>query len=183
MRPLTDTTPKALLPVGGVPLLDQAIARLRPFVDRIAVNAHWLHEQIADHVRGTDVHVSLEQPEALGTAGALGALRDWVDGANVLVTNADAWFDRGVPDVRGTGIRLLVVEDDGRGDFGARRYAGLCFMPWREVKELQPVPSGLYEVSWRTASLDFVEFDGTFIDCGTPDDYARANTLARRAGT
>jgi NDP-sugar pyrophosphorylase family protein len=183
LRPLTDTRPKPLLPVGGIPLVDQAVDRLRPFVDDLAVNAHWLHEQIETHFRGTDVHVSVELPEALGTAGALGALHDWIAGRDVLVTNADAWYDRPIPDLRGDDrMRLLVVDDPDRADFGPSRYAGCCFMPWSEVRDLEPVPTGLYEVRWRDAwatdRLDLVRFDGVFIDCGTADDYAAANAAA-----
>ena len=39
------------------------------------------------------VHRSWEAPDALGTAGALGALRPWIDGRGALVVNADSWSD------------------------------------------------------------------------------------------
>jgi mannose-1-phosphate guanylyltransferase/MurNAc alpha-1-phosphate uridylyltransferase len=52
-------------------------------------------------------------------------------------------------------------------------------MPWSVVDGLEPVPSGLYEVSWggawRAGRLDLVVHDGPFIDCGTPADYLAAN--------
>jgi NDP-sugar pyrophosphorylase family protein len=184
LRPLTDTTPKALLPVGGVPLVDAAVARLRPFVDEVAVNAHHLHEQLEAHFASSGVYVSVEEPEALGTAGALGQLHDWIAGRNILVTNADAWYDRAVPDVSDDGdrMRLLVVPDAARGDFGPWRFAGLSYLPWHDVADLEPVPSGLYETRWRDAwkrdDLELIEFKGRFIDCGTPDDYAAANRAA-----
>ena len=41
--------------------------------------------------------LSVESPEALGTAGALGNLRDWIDGAPVLLTNADAFYSDAGP--------------------------------------------------------------------------------------
>ena len=125
LRPLTDTRPKALLPVDGVPLVDLAIERLRPHVAEVAVNAHYLHDQLERHLAGRDVHVSVEQPVALGTAGALGALRDWIAGRDVLVTNADAWYgdqpglvspadwitrDQLVTECKKRGFRLTVEE-------------------------------------------------------------------------
>jgi NDP-sugar pyrophosphorylase family protein len=97
LRPLTDTTPKPLLEVGGRTLLDQALERVASVVpldpSRVAVNAHWLADQIASDV-GDRVHLSVEQPEALGTAGAIGKLRDWLGERDLLVTNGDAWHRR-----------------------------------------------------------------------------------------
>ena len=182
LRPLTALRPKALCPVGGVPLVDLALQRLEPVVDAVAVNAHALATQVVRHV-GERAHVSVEQPVALGTAGALGALRGWLDGRDVLVTNADAYL-RGslgalVDGWDGERCRLLVVPVDGRGDFDGRRYVGACLLPWRLVARLRPEVSGLYEVLWRQehreGRLDLVAFSGTVVDCGTPADYLAAN--------
>jgi NDP-sugar pyrophosphorylase family protein len=179
LRPLTDATPKAMLPVGGVPLIDHAIARLRPHVDAIAVNAHYLHEQLAAHLADAGVHLSVEQPEALGTAGALGNLRGWIDGRDVLVTNCDAWYSAPPPPLAGPDMQLLVVDRGEPADFDNWLYAGTSRMPWSVVERFEAVPSGLYEVCWRDAwkgnKLELVPYDGTFIDCGTPADYAAAN--------
>lgn len=92
LRPLTLVRPKALCPVGNVALLDHALARLRPHVTDVAVNANHHADQIAAHV-GDRVHLSIEQPGALGTAGALGQLRDWIAGRDVLLVNADAHLE------------------------------------------------------------------------------------------
>jgi hypothetical protein len=50
------------------------------------------------------------------------------------------------------------------------------------VRELRPVPSGLWEVSWRsdTAAVEAVAVPpGTrFVDCGTPAAYLAANLAA-----
>ena len=135
---------------------------------------------------GPALHLSIERDRALGTAGALGRLREWIDGRPVLVTNADAWLpvDLGpfVDGWDGERIRLLVVEDRARPDFGSARYCGVALLPWADVADLEPHPSGLYEVSWRYAfelgRLDLVDHEGLFVDCGTPADYLRANLLA-----
>jgi NDP-sugar pyrophosphorylase family protein len=187
LRPLTDTTPKPLLEVGGRTLLDQALERVASVVplhpSRVAVNAHWLADQIASDV-GDRVHLSVEQPEALGTAGAIGKLRDWLGERDLLVTNGDAWYapapdlpafvsgwDRERP-------RLLVVKDQERADFeGGWRFAGVSLLPWALAARLEPVPSGLYEEVWSQVPVDLVPTEVTFIDCGTPEDLERARSL------
>ena len=193
LRPLTNLRPKALCPVNGVPLVELALERLLPSTGagprRVAVNAHHLAEQLVAHVGGR-AHVTIEQPAALGTAGALGGLREWLDGRDVVVTNADAYLTGGVDHLvtgwDGQRCRLLVAPSEGRGDFanGTRpvRYVGMCVLPWRLVRHLKPEPSGLYEMLWRTeyadGRIDLVRHAGTAIDCGSPSDYLAANLHA-----
>ena len=187
LRPLTDATPKPLLDVGGVTLLDAAldrVARALPLSADVAVNAHWHAAQIAAAVDGR-AHVSIEEPKALGTAGAVGNLREWLAGRDVLIVNADCWYDA-TPDVSGfvdgwdrQRPRLLVVEDLDRPDFEDRwRFAGMSLLPGGVAQELEPVPSGLYEMVWSRMAVDLVATDVTFIDCGTADELARARSLA-----
>ena len=53
MRPLTDTTPKPLLPVRGQPLMQWAMQGLqRGGVDHLVINTAWLGEQISQHFGG-----------------------------------------------------------------------------------------------------------------------------------
>jgi NDP-sugar pyrophosphorylase family protein len=189
LAPLTHLRPKALCPVDNTALVDHAIARVSTATSTVAVNAHHGLAQMEQHlVARTDpeVHLSIERQQALGTAGALGQLREWIDGRPVLATNADAWLTTDLaPFVEGWDgerIRLLVVEDRARPDFGSARYCGVALMPWADVSGLEPAPSGLYELVWRYAfelgRLDLVDHDGPFVDCGTPADYLRANLLA-----
>lgn len=189
LRPLTTLRPKALCPVDNVPLLDRALDLVRPHVNRLAVNAHHMSDQIVAHV-GARAHLSVERPTALGTAGALGALRDWIDGRDVLVVNADAYLPDGIDALTsgwdGHRCRLLVAPTTDTPDFtdevGHVRYVGACLLPWRLVATLPAMPSGLHELLWRhelaAGRLDFVRHRGTAIDCGTPADYLRANLHA-----
>lgn len=197
LRPLTDRMPKVLAPVGAATLLDLALDRLAPSVGtgpaHVAVNAHYLAAQVVAHVGGR-AHVSIEQRQALGTAGALGRLRDWLDGRPALVTNADVFAPDGLPDLLsgwdGERCRLLVAPAGAgsRADFttsggAAVRYVGACLLPWTSVRRLEAVPSGLYEVLWRdqaaAGELDLLTVpDGEpWIDCGTPQSYLAANLL------
>lgn len=186
LRPLTDLRPKPLCPMGNRPLLDWALARLTPHTgagpDHVAVNAHHLASMIIDHVGG-QVTVSIEQPVALGTAGALGRLRAWLAGRPALVTNADAYLPGGLAELvrgwDGRRIRLLGKESGQPSDFGTVRYVGACLLPWSAVSTLDDQPAGLYERLWRAAfaadELELVLTSGPAVDCGTPADYLAAN--------
>lgn len=187
LRPLTLVRPKPLCPVANTPLLDLALARIRPHVTDVAVNAHYLADQVVEHLRGTGVHVSVEEPEALGTAGALGALREWIAGRDVLVHNGDTWLtdplESFVREWTGARSRLLVQRaEGGRADFGDRRFVGVSLIPGSIAATLPARPLGLYEVLWKDAwergELELVDVDGTAVDCGTVGDYLRANLLA-----
>jgi MurNAc alpha-1-phosphate uridylyltransferase len=85
MRPLTDTTPKPLLPVRGKPLMQWHLEALgRGGFHRVVVNTAWLGEQIADYFKPDagrqpasaplDLHYSHEGQDfggALETAGGI----------------------------------------------------------------------------------------------------------------
>lgn len=78
LRPLTDRIPKALVPVGGVPILERVARRLiAAGADRLVVNTHYLAEQIEAYVRehdgwGVEAVCSREPGDApLETGGGL----------------------------------------------------------------------------------------------------------------
>lgn len=176
--------------MANVPLVDLAVDRVRPLTDRpVAVNVHHHRERMEAHLAERDVYVSVEEGEPLGTAGALGQLREWIDGRAAIVHNADAWHDADlssqlVDGWDGERIRLLVVAArPGKADFDdGTTFAGVSLMPWRDLERLQPEPSGLWEVSWREAHadgrVDLVPYDGPWFDTGTPADYLAANLAA-----
>jgi NDP-sugar pyrophosphorylase family protein len=75
LRPLTDRVPKALIEVGGRPLLEIVLERLiHAGVDYAVVNVHHLPEQIEAFLKtrrfGIEIAVSKE-PELLDTGGGL----------------------------------------------------------------------------------------------------------------
>ena len=182
LRPLTLERPKAMCPVGNVPLVDHALARVGPHVSAVAVNAHESPQLLVDHVEGR-AHVSVEAGERLGTAGALGRLAPWIAGRHVLVHNADALVDDDLEALldgwTGEHPRLLVRTDDERRDFGTMKHLGVSLVPARAVATFPDAPAGFYsllwEPAWRAGTLETVEVRGTAIDCGTPADYLRAN--------
>jgi N-acetyl-alpha-D-muramate 1-phosphate uridylyltransferase len=197
LRPLTQAVPKALCPVGNVPLLDLALARLAALgfagTGRVAVNAWYLAAQVVAAVGGR-AHVSVERgPHPLGTAGGIGHLRDWLAGRGVLVANADAYLAGGDLGVLlagwdGRRTRLLGVPAAGQpAEFGAYRFAGASLLPWHRVAALTPAPTDLVREVWRPAEaageLDVIEYRGTYLDTGTPRDYLTANLHAAGDGS
>ncbi len=83
LRPLTDTCPKPMVPVAGVPLLERTVRHLAAhgFTD-ICINLHHLPQVVQEHfvdgsAFGARLHFSVET-ELLGTAGALNAFREYL---------------------------------------------------------------------------------------------------------
>ena len=95
LKPLTDTMPKALVPVGGTPLLDLIIRRLlAQGYDRFVVNVHHFAQQIVDYVAQQDyaplVHFSDETDQLLETGGGLKKAQDlFRDEEPILIHNVD----------------------------------------------------------------------------------------------
>jgi mannose-1-phosphate guanylyltransferase/MurNAc alpha-1-phosphate uridylyltransferase len=182
LRPLTLLRPKVLCPVANVPLVDLAIERVAAVTSSIAVNVHHWRDQLESHL-ARRVHLSVEEREPLGTAGALGHLRPWIDGRPTVVVNGDSWCPDGLPALvdgwDGERIRLLLVGEDRLT--ASSRLAG-ALMPWRDVSALADEPSGLYESMWREAAaagrIEVVRHEGPFVDCGTPAQYHAANMAA-----
>ncbi|MBA3303619.1 MAG: NTP transferase domain-containing protein, partial [Acidimicrobiia bacterium] len=156
LRPLTLVRPKPLCPVGGVALVDRALATVAAVVGdgAVAVNAHTGIALLEDHLAGR-AFLSVEEPVALGTAGAVAHLRPWLDGRPVLVVNADTWHtvDLGplVAGWDGEQVRVLVAGDPSAPLGPATRILG-SLLPPSAVAALPSGVSGLSVVCWRPAA-------------------------------
>ena len=99
MRPLTDHTPKPLLPAGGKPLIVWHLERLRESGLRdVVINHAHLGEQIeaalGDGSRfGLSIAYSPEPPGALETAGGIANALELLGDEPFLVVNGDVWCD------------------------------------------------------------------------------------------
>lgn len=100
MKPLTDTMPKALVPVSGVPLLEIVIRRLIFFgIKDIIVNVHYMAEQIEDFLAkknnfGINIVISDEREKVLETGGGLKKAQWFFDDKKpFLVCNTDILCD------------------------------------------------------------------------------------------
>jgi N-acetyl-alpha-D-muramate 1-phosphate uridylyltransferase len=98
LRPLTEHTPKALVPVGGKPLIGWHLERLTAAGCREAViNVSHLAEQIVEHVGdgqryGLAVRYSREA-EPLETAGGIATALPLLGAAPFLLVNADIYCE------------------------------------------------------------------------------------------
>ena len=122
LRPITDTMPKALVPICGKPLLEHVILKLREAgYDELVVNVHHFPEQIRKFLSGNDFGVNIcisdESDGLLETGGGILHAREYLAGGNepFLVHNVDivsnldpGWLrDSSRPDALAT----LVVSD------------------------------------------------------------------------
>ena len=96
LKPLTDTMPKALVPVGGKPLIEHVVEKLKVAgVERIVVNVHHFARQVVNYLQehgnfGVNISISDESAKLLDTGGGLKkAAPLFMPDAPVLIHNVD----------------------------------------------------------------------------------------------
>lgn len=96
LRPITDTVPKAMVEVGGQPMLKIILDRcFMAGIHEVMVNVHYLPQVIKNFLTtyerpGMKIHISDESDEILETGGGLLKVKDFFnDGEPFLVANAD----------------------------------------------------------------------------------------------
>lgn len=92
LRPLTETTPKPLLPVGDKSIIDYNIDSLMENgIKHISVTVNYLHEQLEEHfaepVKGVKIDC-IKEPQFLGTMGATQFVSKFYNDV-ILVMNSD----------------------------------------------------------------------------------------------
>ncbi len=98
LKPLTLTTPKPLLPLDGMLLIDHQLRYLhRAGIETVVINLHHLGEKIRAHVGdgsryGLEVHYS-EETTILGTGGGIRLAATLLENGPFLLLNADAFID------------------------------------------------------------------------------------------
>ena len=135
LKPLTDTMPKALVRVGGEPLLKHVIMNLRnEGFTRIVVNVHHFASQIVDYLNananfGLDIAISDETGMLLDTGGGLRRARHLFSPSEpILIHNVDILSDTPLRTLYASGhghdatllvsrrqtSRYLILDDDMR---------------------------------------------------------------------
>ena len=96
LKPLTDTMPKALVMVGGKPLIEHVVEKLKASgAERIVVNVHHFASQVIDYLQendnfGVDVRISDESERLLDTGGGIKKARPlFMPDAPILIHNVD----------------------------------------------------------------------------------------------
>jgi N-acetyl-alpha-D-muramate 1-phosphate uridylyltransferase len=99
LRPLTDTLPKPLVPVGGRPLISWHLSALaRAGVREVVINLSWLGAQLRDALGdgaafGVRIHYSEEGPVPLETGGGIFRALPLLGPEPFLVVSGDVWTD------------------------------------------------------------------------------------------
>ena len=129
MRPLTEHTPKPLLPVRGKPLIAWHLERLAAIgVRDVVVNTSWLADRFAPALGdgahwGLRLHYSHEGAEPLETGGGMLHALPLLGDAPFLAVNGDIWCDHDfstLPREPAGLAHLVLVANPGhnaRGDF------------------------------------------------------------------
>lgn len=95
LKPLTDTMPKALVPINGKPLLEHVLLKLKAAdFTKAVVNVHHFADQISDFVNnhdfGMDIRLSDEREMLLETGGGIkNAQKLLTSGLPCLIHNVD----------------------------------------------------------------------------------------------
>ena len=122
LRPLTETIPKPLLPVGGTPLLEWNLLRLRASgIREVIINLHYLGSMIEESLGDGscwDMKISYSHESVLlGTGGGLKAAEWFFEGESFLVMNGDTLIDLDLSAFLNFhhshgGVASLVLRDD-----------------------------------------------------------------------
>lgn len=203
MAPLTNTQPKPLVEVAGRPLLDHALAQCDGL--KVVVNAHYFADQIKQHLKNSDVHVSDETDALRETGGGLKHALPLLDSNPVLTMNTDAVW-RGPNAIQSLqrdwrpdemeALLLMIPREDavghtGSGDFDidpeGRLTRGTDFVysgvqiirtdGLLDVKEIAFSMWALWEGMLARGTMFGAVYDGKWCDVGRPDSIAIAEEM------
>ncbi len=201
MRPLTDTTPKSLLKVGGKPLIQYHVeALVRAGFNRVVINHAHLGEQICAYLGdggrfGITITYSPETGAALETGGGIFNALPLLGESPFLVVNADVWSDYDYSSIRIGADRLahlVLVENpphNGAGDFALHgdlvaddsderyTFSGIGVYRPELFAGCMPEPFRLSPLLYSNAAKGLIGgelYQGLWVDVGTP---ARLNAL------
>lgn len=212
LRPLTEKTPKPLLPVGDKCIIDHNIDRLISYgVEHLNVTVNYLGEQIEEHFaeprNGVKVNCYRE-PKFLGTIGSIKFVEN-IYNDTVLVMNSDLFTNIDYED-----FFLHFQLHDAEMSVAAIPYNvsiefGILDLDGRDIKGLIEKPkynyyanAGIYLIKKRALAeipedtffhaTHLIEklisqgkkvirypLNGTWIDIGTPQEYAKAKDLVK----
>ncbi len=106
LRPITEKTPKPLVPVAGRPMIDYPLLLLRHYaINEIIINLHHLGDQVEDYL-GDGAKFGLricysKESELLDTGGGLLKAKAFLQDATFIVINTDVLIDLPLAEVLG----------------------------------------------------------------------------------
>lgn len=150
LKPWTDSHPKALVPVGGVPMLERVVSKmLSSGITDITVNVYHFADQIIDFInqKGWEIKISDERPNLLETGGAILHAAQLLEGDEpILVHNADILSNLSFDDVmnfhlkNGADASLVVSKRDSSRKLIFDREGNL--KGWHSIKDNSYKPFG-----------------------------------------
>lgn len=161
LRPITDSVPKALIPIHGRPLLEHVLESLPGEISEVIIVADYLKEQIEDFASKNS---TLERPirvtsQTAGTNGTMAALlsaKEYLSDERFLVVNGDdihqkKYLEEMLQHERAFGVQLM----DMPGYHAIREKGGFIshFEPNTEGK-LTPVATGAYVLDTHIFDID-----------------------------
>jgi MurNAc alpha-1-phosphate uridylyltransferase len=206
MRPLTDQTPKPLLPVGGKPLIVWHLERLAAAgFKRVVINhahlGHMIEASLGDgSTWGVAISYSAEgEGGALETGGGIFRALPLLGDAPFLVLNGDVWSDIDLvrPGLRDGDLAELVMvpnpphhrDGDFTLDHGRVRESGAAKLTFSGIGLYSPqlfagcTPGAfplapLLRAAMRADRVAGHVHDGEWIDVGTPERLAEVERRA-----
>lgn len=186
LYPLTESMPKALVEVGGKPMLLRVLEKLRDAgIHEIVINVHHFPDMIIDYLRSNDgfglkIMISDERGHLLDTGGGILAAKNYLDdGEPFIAHNADILTDFNLSEMitrhneSGADVTLL------SGDRSSSRY--LLFdeaqrmVGWTNTKTGEVKPAGL-----KSDSLHRLAFGGVHVI--SPTVFGKLEEYRRRVG-
>lgn len=93
LKPLTEKTPKCLIPIGGKPLLEIWLEKLLDEgLGPILINTHYLHTQVEEFIKKSQYSENVllsHEAQLLGTAGTLKENIDFFENKDGMILHAD----------------------------------------------------------------------------------------------
>ena len=98
LKPLTDSVPKALVKVNGIPMIEHVLKRLSGFgINHVVINTHHFADKMEEYFSSKDFNFEIKlinEKEILGTGGAIKNAEEYFRDVNwFIVHNVDILSD------------------------------------------------------------------------------------------
>jgi MurNAc alpha-1-phosphate uridylyltransferase len=204
MRPLTDTTPKPLLRIGGQTLIEHHVYALaQAGITGLVINHAWLGDQIVKALGdgsayGVEIAYSPESGSALETGGGILNALPLLGSDPFIVVNADIWTGfpfAGLPSEPDGLAHLVMVnnpEHHQQGDFslsaGKLAQTGPAMLTFGGIGVYRPelfsgCSAGAFPLApilrraMDAGQVSGEHFTGSWFDIGTPERLDAVNRI------
>jgi len=204
MRPMTDTTPKSLLRIGGQTLIERQVhALVRAGITELVINHDHLGEQIVKalgdgNAYGADISYSPETGRALETGGGIFNALSLLGSDPFLVVNSDIWTDfafEQLPTQPEGLAHLVMVDNPGHhpdGDFslsmGLLSHSGPAMLTFSGIGVYRPelfsgCTAGAFPLApllrraMEAGQVSGEHYTGSWFDIGTPERLETINRV------